>query len=84
MQWSQMPPSLATWETLESLKQCFPRAPVWGHADFKGGGIVSTAISASLNGSLKMAWHQEGSQAGIQESRPGRSNNKLAGSEWEA
>jgi hypothetical protein len=26
VQWSQMPPSLATWETLECLKQCFPRA----------------------------------------------------------
>jgi hypothetical protein len=24
VQWSQMPPSLATWETLESLKQRFP------------------------------------------------------------
>ena len=48
VQWSQMPPSLATWAPLEHLKQRFPRAPAWGHAGSKGGGIVSTSSMAPV------------------------------------
>jgi hypothetical protein len=39
VQWSQMPPSLATWENWEHIKQRFPRAPPWGHAGSKEGGL---------------------------------------------
>ncbi|XP_066341686.1 uncharacterized protein [Miscanthus floridulus] len=44
IQWSRMPPSLATWELLVPLKQRFPRAPAWGHAGSKGEGIIFTAV----------------------------------------
>ena len=46
--WSQMPPSLATWELLVPLEQRFPKAPAWGHAGFQDRGIVSTPSSAVL------------------------------------
>jgi hypothetical protein len=32
VQWSHMPPELATWEPLVALHQQFPRAPAWSHA----------------------------------------------------
>jgi hypothetical protein len=32
---------MATWEDLEALRQRFPRASVWGQADFQAGGIVN-------------------------------------------
>lgn len=41
IQWSQMPPELATWEPLTSLRQQFPRAPAWGHAGSEEPGNVS-------------------------------------------
>lgn len=43
IKWSGLPDTLATWEDLEALKQCFPQAPAWGEAGFKGRGNVSTA-----------------------------------------
>jgi hypothetical protein len=39
VQWSQMPASLATWESLEDLRCRFPRAPAWGHPGSKGEGM---------------------------------------------
>jgi hypothetical protein len=32
IQWVSLPSSLATWEDMEHLRQCFPRAPAWGQA----------------------------------------------------
>lgn len=40
--WSGLPHDLATWEDKEALRQCFPRAPAWGQADFQGIGSVTT------------------------------------------
>jgi len=47
---SNMPDSLATWEDLVPLKQCFPRATIWGQTTFQGEGDVSTP---GLEGNLK-------------------------------
>jgi hypothetical protein len=34
VQWSQLPPDLASWEDYDSLKQLFPAAPACGQAEF--------------------------------------------------
>jgi hypothetical protein len=42
-----MPVSLATWESLELLQQCFLGAPAWGQADFlprEEGGDVTNSL----------------------------------------
>jgi hypothetical protein len=41
VEWSHMPVSLATWKSLELLRQQFPRAPAWGQAAVQAGGTVS-------------------------------------------
>lgn len=41
VRWSDSSAELATWEDKETLKQMFSRAPAWGQAVSKGGGIVS-------------------------------------------
>ena len=79
VQWSQMPLLLATWETLEHLKQRFPRAPAWGHAGSKGGGIVSTSSMAPV------IHYDEASTS--EQARPVRErwpNVMLSGPEWSA
>jgi hypothetical protein len=43
VQWSNLPRSLATWEDLEALKQCFPWAPAWGQAVSRRGGDVNSS-----------------------------------------
>jgi ribosomal protein L21E len=43
IQWSHSSPELATWESLDTLRQQFPRAPAWGHAGSEAPGIVSSA-----------------------------------------
>jgi len=46
IKWSGLDISLATWEDLEALQQCFPRAPAWGQAGSYQGGNVSTTVTA--------------------------------------
>ena len=46
VQWSNLPPSLATWEDTEALRQRFPHAPAWGQAGLRRGGDVSIARGA--------------------------------------
>ena len=46
VQWSNLPPSLATWEDTEALRQRFPRAPAWGQAGLRQGGDVSITKEA--------------------------------------
>ena len=46
VQWSNLPPSLATWEDTEALRQRFPRAPAWGQVGLPRGGDVSIAGGA--------------------------------------
>jgi len=45
IQWSGMPSALATWEDMETLRQCFSRAPAWGQAGSYRGGDVSSRTS---------------------------------------
>jgi hypothetical protein len=42
IQWTGFPPSMATWEDVEALRQRFPRAPAWGQAGSQQGGDVSS------------------------------------------
>jgi hypothetical protein len=41
-----MPVTLATWESLEQLRQQFPRVPAWGQAASEEGESVSNAQEA--------------------------------------
>jgi hypothetical protein len=69
VQWSQLPPDLASWEDYHSLKQLFPAVPAWGQAGFKEGGHVSTSPS--------------GKRAGPRRStRAWKPNEFLSGSDW--
>ena len=51
VKWSHMPPLLATWEPLKTLRQQFSRALVRGHAVSQGMGNVSTAAIPRLTAS---------------------------------
>jgi hypothetical protein len=42
VQWSGMPPSLQTWESVFAIVNEFPQAPAWGQAGTRGGGSVTT------------------------------------------
>lgn len=42
VQWSDWPPSLSTWEELETIRQRFPFAPAWGQAASEEQGDVTT------------------------------------------
>ena len=44
IQWSHMPPELATWEPIVTLHQQFPRAPTWGHAGSEEQGNVRRCL----------------------------------------
>jgi hypothetical protein len=46
-QWSGRPPSMATWEDMEHLRQRFPRAPAWGQAGSEQGGNVSSTMTTA-------------------------------------
>jgi transposase InsO family protein len=81
VQWSQMPPSLATWENWEHIQQRFPRAPAWGHAGSKEGGIVSTSTPATSSSSSEDAKTPEKQTRPARERRP---NTMLSGPEWAA
>jgi hypothetical protein len=48
IQWSRLPPALATWEDVEALRQRFPRAPAWGQAGSHPGGMSATLEKAKL------------------------------------
>lgn len=45
VQWSDWPIEMATWETMETLQQMFPRAPAWGQAGPEAPGTVSSSTS---------------------------------------
>ena len=44
VKWSATPIDMATWEDKVTLQQKFPRAPAWGQAVSKEGGIVSEPV----------------------------------------
>lgn len=41
VKWSHMPPALATWESVEQLRQQFPRTPAWGQGISQDRGNVN-------------------------------------------
>jgi hypothetical protein len=47
VQWSNLPRSLATWEDAEALRQQFPRAPAWGQAGFRQGGMSASQLQTT-------------------------------------
>jgi hypothetical protein len=41
-----LPVSLSTWEDIEALRQCFPRAPAWGQAASHQGDVSNMEATA--------------------------------------
>ena len=81
VEWSHMPPALATWESVEQLRQQFPRAPAWGQAVSQDRGNVSAPEEPEPDEPSKEPEQAETSAA----SRPKRSvrpNTLLSGPEW--
>lgn len=66
---------MATWEDKVTLKQCFPRAPAWGQAVSKEGGIVSDTYGKDAQEELV--------QEVGQPKRLLRPPARLAGPEWQ-
>jgi hypothetical protein len=46
VQWSDMPPSFATWENMDALCRRFPATATWGQVASQGEGIVSSTLPA--------------------------------------
>ncbi|WVZ96404.1 hypothetical protein U9M48_042044, partial [Paspalum notatum var. saurae] len=53
IQWSQLPPGLATWEEEHDLFRRFRDAPVWGQPGFRGGGSVMAKRREELKSELR-------------------------------
>jgi hypothetical protein len=45
IKWSHMLASLATWESIDHLREQFPLVPAWGHAATQDGGNVSPSAN---------------------------------------
>ena len=77
IRWNDSTEDMATWEDKETLKQLFPRAPAWGQAVSKGGGVVSDQVPPG---------EPETREAAVQVlARPRRKPQRparLAGPEW--
>ena len=74
IQWSGLPPSLATWENLDDLKRRFHQAPALGLAGSFGGGSVS---STHDDGDEEAAL--VGPRKSTRERRP---NKRVTGTDW--
>jgi hypothetical protein len=84
IQWSGLAPSLATWEDMEALRQCFPRAPAWGQAGPQQGGDVSNmashaAVPGTANNNNVPGNRMEDGPRSARERRPSSRNQ---GPEW--
>lgn len=81
VEWSGLPSELATWEDREALKQCFPGAPAWGQACFKGTGNVNTAVLPEV--SKEDLQPQDAGQHLLGRGRrTRRANTRVHGPEW--
>jgi hypothetical protein len=82
VKWNNLPPSLATWEDYEALRQEFPRATAWGQAAFQGGGDVSSTPAKAA----ALASEDDPSTSHPKErpkaNRPKKKNPKYYGDEW--
>jgi hypothetical protein len=81
IKWSDSPTSLATWEDVEPLCQCFPRAAAWGQACAYGGGDVMTPVT-TVAGNEDEAREGTGPSARRQSTRKAKTNSKVIGLEW--
>ena len=74
VKWSGWPSDMATWESLETLRQAFPRAPAWGQAGSQAPGIVSTQAPSGPQ--------DEALYGPRRSTRTCKPNKKVAGDEW--
>jgi hypothetical protein len=79
IKWSQMPKSLATWESLQQLRQQFPYAPAWGHAGSQEKGDVSTVPNPAHSQQLL-----PGEPSEARPKRARKPNERFAGPTWVA
>ncbi|CAD6249360.1 unnamed protein product [Miscanthus lutarioriparius] len=77
IQWSHMPPSLATWELLVPLKQRSQRAPAWGHAGSKQGG--SSAPLLMILSTQALIGHQKNGPGPSKQGSPTARQQALSG-----
>jgi transposase InsO family protein len=92
IQWSGMPPSLATWEDELLLRQKFPFAPAWGQAGSHRRGIVTDTVQECEEGDSTTSeiGNVHGPTAGLassskvprMSSRIRKPNVRVAGPEW--
>jgi hypothetical protein len=85
VEWSGLPPDLATWEDQEALRQSFPLAPAWGQAGFEGPGNVTNSPMEEMSQLLQQ---QDGaipngpSKQEATTRRVRRPNRRVYGPEW--
>ncbi|XP_066341562.1 uncharacterized protein [Miscanthus floridulus] len=79
VEWSHMPPALATWESVEQLRQQFPRAPGWGQAVAQDRGNVSAPEEPVPDDPRK---DPEQTSAASRPKRSVQPNMLLSGPEW--
>jgi hypothetical protein len=93
IQWSGLPAALASWEDIEALRQCFPRAPAWGQAgSYQGGDVSNTPVVATEQGGKKgdveperghdVAKTEEATHGPKRGTRARRPNMRVQGPEW--
>jgi hypothetical protein len=83
VQWSHMPPELATWEPLVALRQQFPRAPARGHAGSEGEGNVSNQLTSDDLEEAEAGGASSPAKSSAPKSkRTRRSSTHTTGPEW--
>ena len=83
----QLAPLLATWEDEGDIRRCFPFAPAWGQAGFKGRENASNPEAADQEEEEKTSVAEKEKSAktsgGLRRSkRTSRPNRKFIGHEW--
>jgi hypothetical protein len=85
VKWSNLPDSLATWEALDTLRQQFPRAKIWGHPGAQDGGSVSTipdvAVPDTATATDEPKEGEEGKTG--RQPRKTKKNARVYGPEWQ-
>jgi hypothetical protein len=74
IKWSHMPASLATWENATHLREQFPLAPAWGHADSQEGGSVSQLANPEA--------HAQDRSSSPRPRRPRKPSTRFYGPTW--
>jgi hypothetical protein len=85
VEWSGLPPDLATWEDQEALRQSFPLAPAWGQAGFEGPGNVTNSLMEEMSQPLQQQVGAIPNGPSKQEAatrRVRRPNRRVYGPKW--